>query len=443
MKYLLTTFIVVYFLLQLQGCDIAKEKNMNEIAETYVLLVLQLGKSDPDYVDAYFGPIELKNKAEKIAKKPEDIFREANLLLKDLRKIAPQNKDERFRKKFLVSEIKALSARANIVAGNGLPFASEALELYEVNIPIFQPQKLSGILAEIEDILNKDTSLNGVTVNERWTSLKNRFNVPSNKIDTVFKIALSEARIRTLKKVTLPDNESFAVEMVKDKPWGAYNWFKGNSKSLIQINTGLPISVDRVISLVCHEGYPGHHVFHSLCEKNFVKDRNWVEFSVYPLFSPMSLISEGMANAGVRLCFTPNDKYLYEKNVLLPLLGIDTTGYYKYSLLLNLMNKVDFASIEAAKNYLDRVWSKNETIDFLIKYTFTSKEKAIRYLSFYDQYGSYVVNYSLGQEIIEEYLLKITKNSQENSKLWKAYEDLLNRPKMPKELLNDGKNKAN
>jgi hypothetical protein len=62
---------------------------------------------------------------------------------------------------------------------------------------------------------------------------------------------------------------------------------------VIQVNTDLPIYIDRAVDLAAHEGYPGHHVYNSLLEKNLVRDRGWVEFSVYALFSPQSLVAKG------------------------------------------------------------------------------------------------------------------------------------------------------
>ena len=91
---------------------------------------------------------------------------------------------------------------------------------------------------------------------------------------------------------------------VKDKPWSAYNWYQGGFASLIEVNTDLPVYIDRAIDLACHEGYPGHHVYNALLEQHLVKQRGWVEFSVYPLFSPQSLIAEGTANYGIQVAFS-------------------------------------------------------------------------------------------------------------------------------------------
>ena len=95
-----------------------------------------------------------------------------------------------------------------------------------------------------------------------------------------------------------------------NKPWSGYNWYKGGYYSVIQINTDLPIYIDRAVDLAAHEGYPGHHANNVLLEKNLVKGMGWLEFSVYPLFSPQSLIAEGSANYGnfFFFFFTPNEE---------------------------------------------------------------------------------------------------------------------------------------
>src|SRR5690606_403409 len=108
--------------------------------------------------------------------------------------------------------------------------------------------------------------------------------------------------------------ESFQVEYVTDKPWSGYNWFQGDAHSLIQVNTDLPIFIDRAVELGCHEGYPGHHVYNALLENELVRERGWMEYSVYPLFSPASLIAEGSANYGVKLAFPGDERLAFERD---------------------------------------------------------------------------------------------------------------------------------
>ncbi|MFB3055572.1 MAG: hypothetical protein ACE1ZQ_00240, partial [Ignavibacteriaceae bacterium] len=60
-------FLSTLFVLILVSCSDKKQKSinelefkMNEIAEQYVKLVLEIGLYNPDYVDAYYGPAEWK-----------------------------------------------------------------------------------------------------------------------------------------------------------------------------------------------------------------------------------------------------------------------------------------------------------------------------------------------------------------------------------------------
>ena len=148
----------------------------------------------------------------------------------------------------------------------------------------------------------------------------------AREIDAVFQLAIKECRQRTLAHIKLPPEESFTVEYVTGKSWGGYNWYQGNYHSLIQVNTDLPAYIDRAVDLAAHEGYPGHHVYNALLEKNLVRDRGWVEFSVYPLFSPQSLIAEGTANFGREVAFTKAERMEFEKKILFPAAGIDPSS---------------------------------------------------------------------------------------------------------------------
>jgi hypothetical protein len=55
-----------------------------------------------------------------------------------------------------------------------------------------------------------------------------------------------------------------------------------------------------------------------LLEQHLVRERGWQEFSVYPLFSPQSLIAEGTANFGIEVTFPPADRMTFEREVLFP-----------------------------------------------------------------------------------------------------------------------------
>ncbi|MCH7516732.1 MAG: hypothetical protein IIB08_06370 [Bacteroidetes bacterium] len=313
-----------------------------------------------------------------------------------------------------------------MISGGTFPFDKEAKILYDVEAPHYNKEHFQKIIDE----LNKIVPGNG-QLSKRLNDFKDQFIIPPDKLDTVFTVAINECRKRTLQYIQLPDEENFKVEYVKDKPWGAYNWYKGNSFSLIQVNTDLPIQIDRVIDLAAHEGYPGHHVFNALLEKNFVKEKGWIEFSVYPLFSPVSLIAEGTANYGIQVVLPGNEQIEFEQEVLFPLAGINSNNADLYYRILSLLKGLNYAGNEAARNYLDNKWTKEETLTYQMNYQLLSEKRAKKKLDFIKKYRSYVINYNLGEDLVKNYIELNGGTDDYPKRRWELFEQLMSVPQTP------------
>ena len=274
--------------------------SMNALAERYVKTVLALGQHDKDYVDAYYGPPEWKRDADATKVSLDAIAAQGRAVRADLLRQAPGSDElSRLRHQYLDRQLASLDARIRILKGEKLSFDEESKALYDAVAPTHPASHFQQIL----DTLDKRFPGQG-TLAARYDAWRRPFVIPREKLDAVFQTAIKACRDRTVKHVTLPANERFTVEYVTNKSWSGYNWYQGDFRSLIQVNTDLPIYIDRAIDLACHEGYPGHHVYNALLEKHLVRDRGWTEFTVYPLFSPQSLIAEGTANYGIEVAFT-------------------------------------------------------------------------------------------------------------------------------------------
>lgn len=78
-------------------------------------------------------------------------------------------------------------------------------------------------------------------------------------------------------------------------------------------------------------GYPGHHVYNALLERDLYRTLGHVEHCVYPLYSPQSLLAEGSANYGITMCFpTRTDRVAFEASTLFPLAGLDPATAERY-----------------------------------------------------------------------------------------------------------------
>ena len=288
-------------------------RSMDQIAEEYVKLVLAAGRHDDGLVDAYYGPPEWKAEADATKVPLPDLQARVAALAAEAaaRQPHPAAAIEHLhilRAAYLLRQLQALAARLDMLAGARLTFDQESQALYDAVAPHLPAEHFAAVLAELEPLVPGNDPLPA-----RVEAFRQRFAIPRERLDAVFRAAIDECRRRTLAHVELPAGESFVVEYVTGRPWSAYNWYKGNFHSLIQVNTELPIFIDRAIDLACHEGYPGHHVYNALLEKHLVRDRGWVEFSVYTLFSPQSLIAEGTANFGIEVAFPGEERVAFER----------------------------------------------------------------------------------------------------------------------------------
>jgi hypothetical protein len=221
------------------------------------------------------------------------------------------------------------------------------------------------------------------------------------------------------------------VQYVKDKSWSGYNWYQGGSRSLIQINTDLPIYIDRAVDLAAHEGYPGHHVYNALLEQHLVKEKGFIEFSVYPLFSPQSLIAEGSANFGIEVAFPGQERVDFERKVLFPLAGIDPRKADEYYKVQALAAELSYAGNEAARQYLDGRITADEAAHWLMKYGLMTEDRARQRVKFIDKYRSYVINYNFGQDLVKGYIERKGGGSTHPEKRWQEFAALLSSPRLP------------
>ncbi|MBV9497596.1 MAG: hypothetical protein JOZ54_25390 [Acidobacteria bacterium] len=421
-------------LLVLAGCTTTATMNtedskaMNPYADRYIRLVLGMGEHDTDYVDAYYGDPAVREQVKAAKPTLDQIYNEAIALRDELRRTtAPHDNMLALRRTYLTRQTEALIARAEMLRGKKLTFDEESKALYDAVAPHHDEAYFQQATADLERELPGEG-----TISERLDKFRRDFVIPKDKLDAVFKAAIDGCRSRTLQHTQLPEGEHFTVEYVTNKSWSGYNWYKGNYNSLIQVNTDLPIFIDRAIDLACHEGYPGHHVYNALLEKNLVRDRGWQEFTVYPLFSPQSLIAEGSANYGIEVAFPAHERVDFEKANLFPIAGIDPSKADKYYRVQDLTAKLAYSGNEAARRYLDGEITADQSAQWLVKYGLYAPERAKQRVKFVDQYRSYVINYNLGKDLVRDYVERHGGNDP--SKRWQAFIELLSSPRLPSEL---------
>jgi hypothetical protein len=399
---------------------------MNAIAERYVKLVLAVGQHDSDYVDAYYGPAEWK--AEGTKQPLGAIDSAAARLNADLPPLTDADRRDELvvlRHDYLQRQLEALRARVRMLDGATLTFDEESRALYDAVAPEHPASYFDATLKELEAQLPGEGPLIA-----RYDAFRREFIIPPDRLSRTFNRAIAECRSRTLADVPLPPGEAFTVEYVTNKPWSGYNWYQGNYRSLIQVNTDLPIYIDRAIDLTCHEGYPGHHVYNALLEKQLVRDRGWIEFSIYALFSPQSLIAEGTANYGIEVVFPGSERTAFERDVLYPEAGLDPSHAGMYDRVQTLVNRLQYAGNEAARQYLNGQFDRTQASAWLSHYAMMSPARAEQRTRFFDTYRSYVINYNLGTDLVRQHIEASTTAASPAAR-WDEFVRLLASPRLP------------
>jgi hypothetical protein len=396
-------------------------------AEKYVKLVLALGQHDAGYVDAYYGPAPWAQESKAAKADLGQIISRAKTL-QNLLPPSKQQNDEmaQLRLHYLDKQLTALITHAQALSGETtLSFDAQSAALYDTQAPHYKLSDFDHTLAELEKMLPGKGELY-----QRVADFKQQFEIPKERLSEVFNRAIKECRDRTKVFVDLLDNESFTLEYVKKQPWSAYNWYKGNALSLIQVNTDFPTQLSRAVDLGCHEGYPGHHAYNALLEDKLVKQRGWVEYSVYPLYSPQSLIAEGSANYGIVMAFPGNEKFEFEKQVLFPLAGLDPKLAESYEKYNELAEKLAYAGNEIARSYINGDIDKEQAITLTQKYKVSTRARAEQSLSFVETYGAYVINYNWGKDMVKNYI----EQADSQKSRWQRFAQLLSTPRIPSSL---------
>jgi hypothetical protein len=401
------------------------------LAERYVKLVLAIGQHDPDYVDAFYGPPEWKAEAERAKVPLATLDQQAAALESEAGKaVAPAAAGDAamwtLRRQYLARQLSAVRARLAMLQGKRFSFDEESKALYDAVAPTHREAEFEAVLKQLSAKLPGEGSLI-----ERYDRYKQGFVIPAARLDRVFQEAIRACRERTLRFVELPATERFTVEYLTGKSWSGYNWYQGQYRSLIQVNTDLPVYIDRAVDLACHEGYPGHHVYNVLLEQHLMRERGWVEHSVYPLFSPQSLIAEGTANYGIEVAFPPAERAGFERDVLFPLAGLDGAKAQDYYEVLALVDRLSYAGNEAARRYLNGTIDRDAAAAWIERYAMYPRPRAEQRVRFIDQYRSYVINYNLGKDLVRAYVEKQAGRNASPAARWRAFTALLSSPRLP------------
>jgi hypothetical protein len=365
----------------------------------YVLLALRIEKHVPGFVDGYYGPPDLKARVD-----AELAPRSVGLLQNDAQSLqaslAHSSYDEQ-RKQYLTRQLTGITTVLRRLAGQVIPFADEVLGCFDV-----QPERTDEAI--YERALNRLKSIlpGQGPVRERMIAWRRAFELPPQRLQAPVQATLSDLRKRTAAILPLPDGESLSVELVTAKPWSGYNWYLGNYRSRVEINTDLPVKAHALPALIAHEGYPGHHTEHAVKEALLWRAGDRLEHSILLINTPECLISEGIASLALECVIPESERAIWLRDVFFPATGL--TGLNAEQVIAVNRATRELASVPGNAAFMLHADGRDrrEVAAYLQHYGLQTPEEAEKRLSFLTNplWRSYTFTYFYGERILRGWL---------------------------------------
>lgn len=262
----------------------------DDVAVDYVRLGLAFDRIEPGFVDAYTGDPTLRAESENApAPQPADLARRARELLDRLPGELPTD-----RAAFIGSHLTALECSARKFAGEPVGFIDEVSAYFDVDIAPVDVDVYAQAHTKIAAALGVPGAT-GEALRDAYVAHRRAEEIPPHLVQPLVDEFAGALREVVRGRFGLPEEEVIDFEIVSDKPWSGFNYYLGDYRSRVAINTDLPQHLSGLPGLVAHEAYPGHHTEHCRKEQLLVGDGQ-LEQTIFLVNTPQCLMAEGLAD---------------------------------------------------------------------------------------------------------------------------------------------------
>lgn len=363
--------------------------------EKYIALALGIDRHLPGYVDAYIGPAEARITAESApAPKLGELWDDLRWLQDHVPDADPQ------RERFLSMTLRSIEGTLRLLQGEEMDYLDEVALLFDVH-----PQPVDeGVFLEAHTVLDRllpgDDSLAA-----RMKVWRDHYELSPDRVLPSLELAREATRERTATLLALVPGEDLEIRLTNNHPWSAYNWYRGNAQSLIEVNTDVPVNALHVLVTMAHEGYPGHHTEAQLKERTLWQERGYAEQAVALLNSPAAVIAEGIATTAEEIIFPGESGHAWNQEVLLPAAGISPRETAAERAAIDRATKVlRYTMGNAAILYHTGKLDRDDTIDYIMTYALSTPQRAAQTFDFLSERlgRSYVFTYTEGYDLLEK-----------------------------------------
>jgi hypothetical protein len=354
--------------------------------ERYLELCLRLGRHVDGLVDAYYGPAEIKERVD------AEELRDPAALVIDAASLLEEADDG-----WLRAQLVGLETVARKLAGQEIPYEDEVERCYGVRPEWVPEESFEAAHRELDRALPGNGSLA-----ERYQAWREGDGLQGDALATVFDGLAEDFRSRTKDLFELPEGESVEVEYVSDEPWTAFNYYQGDLRSRIAVNTDVSMTLDMLAGLVAHEAYPGHHTEHAWKEQLHVREGR-LEESALMVGTPMSLISEGIAELASEIMLAEEEEQVIAAH-------IEGTGVSYDPELSRTVKEarrpIAYVPGNVALLIHTRGGSEKEAVDYSMRWGLTTRRRAQQMVRFVTDpvWRSYISTYTAGEDLCRDWV---------------------------------------
>ncbi|MHA2003355.1 MAG: hypothetical protein ACW975_06550 [Candidatus Thorarchaeota archaeon] len=248
-------------------------------------------------VDAYYGPPELAPARQAKDRAPEAILHE----LSEIADLIEDEINQPLRLKYLVTELHSFQSVIKWMTGEDMSYAEIVENVFGIKPTRFSENEVEEAMKNVEaafsgypgsdtrdrvERFNLDGQMQG---EEAKNYIEGELQQKAKDVGNLFQI-----KVYDLMNATVTDN-GIEYKGVTNKPWGGYNYYQGNYRSINEFNVDRPFSRHGLAAVIYHE-YE-HHVSNLWREKAY-RENDWTDLSIVPL-TGRCVISEGTADTAM------------------------------------------------------------------------------------------------------------------------------------------------
>jgi hypothetical protein len=285
-----------------------------------------------------------------------------------------------------------------VLAGEPLSYSDEVERCYGVRPKRTPTSVYEAVHATLDELLPGDGDLA-----ERYIAWRGTQLVDGDVAVAAVRDLLPFLRDRTQRIVELPDGEAAELEPVSGEPWWAFNYYLGDLRSRVVLNTDVSTSAYDLIHLAAHEVYPGHHTEHAVKEARFVLSGAAIEEAIQLVPTPQAVLSEGIAETGADVAL---DDGARDEAFAIIRRHVPSADLDRAHELAQARQDLRTVGVDAALMIHEDGASSEEAQAYVRRWALMTPEQAAHSVSFVTDptWRAYAITYSAGRDLCGAYV---------------------------------------